>query len=43
VTLVVFAEKVLPWGRAVGRVVAVAMVVYGALVIARPMLLPTAV
>ena len=41
VTLVVFAEKVLPWGRGIGRVAAVGLVVYGALVIVRPALLHT--
>jgi predicted metal-binding membrane protein len=41
VTLVVFAEKVLPWGRGFGRVAAVGLLVYGGLVIARPELLPT--
>src|SRR5262249_50068530 len=41
VTLVIFAEKSLPWGRAVSRATAAALVVYGAAVIAVPPLLPT--
>ena len=43
VTVVVFAEKALPWGRGVGRLAAVGLVVYGGLVLVRPELLPTAV
>jgi predicted metal-binding membrane protein len=43
VTLLVFAEKVLPWGRGAGRIAAIGLVAYGALVIARPALLPTMV
>jgi predicted metal-binding membrane protein len=41
VTLVVFTEKVLPWGRGLGRIAAVGLIVYGALVLARPSLFPT--
>ena len=41
ITLVVFAEKTLPWGRAAARVAAVALVAYGAAVVAAPDLLPT--
>jgi len=41
VTLVVFAEKVLPWGRELGLLAATGMIVYGTIVIARPTLLPT--
>jgi predicted metal-binding membrane protein len=41
VTVVVFAEKVLPWGRAFGRIAAVGMIGYGALVVFQPQLLPT--
>jgi predicted metal-binding membrane protein len=43
VTLLVFAEKVLPWGRAAGRVAAAVLVAYGVLVLVRPGALPTAV
>lgn len=43
VTLLVFAEKVLPWGRGVARAAALALVVYGALVVTRPELLPSAI
>jgi predicted metal-binding membrane protein len=43
VTLVVFGEKVLPWGQRIARVAAVGLVVYGALVLFRPGLLPTSV
>jgi predicted metal-binding membrane protein len=41
ITLVVFAEKTLPWGRPVTRAIAVALVVYGAVVLAAPQALPT--
>jgi predicted metal-binding membrane protein len=41
VTLVVFGEKVLPWGRRIAQVAAVGLIVYGALVMFRPALLPT--
>jgi len=43
VTLLVFVEKTLPWGRRIGRVAAVGLLAYGGLVIARPSLLPTVV
>lgn len=41
VTLVVFAEKVMPWGKGFGKMAAVGLVVFGALVVSRPELLPT--
>ncbi len=41
VAAVIFAEKVLPAGRAIGVVAATVMVVYGAAVIVQPDLLPT--
>src|SRR5262245_35022617 len=41
ITLVIFAEKTLPWGRLAPRAAAVALVLYGALVITTPELLPT--
>jgi predicted metal-binding membrane protein len=41
VAVVVFTEKVMPWGRTAGRVAAVGLLAYGALVVARPELLPT--
>lgn len=41
ITLVVFAEKTLPWGRPVARVTAAALVAYGAVVLAAPQVLPT--
>ena len=41
ITLVVFAEKTLPWGRPVARVTAVVLVGYGAVVLAAPQVLPT--
>ncbi len=41
VAAVVFVEKTLPWGRGAGRLAAVALVVYGGVVIVRPELLPT--
>jgi predicted metal-binding membrane protein len=41
VAFVVFAEKVMPWGKSFGRVAAIGFAVYGALVIFRPELLPT--
>ncbi|GAC1434488.1 MAG: hypothetical protein NVSMB65_08520 [Chloroflexota bacterium] len=40
-TLVIFAEKVLPGSRRIGKLVAVALVAYGALVAAVPAALPT--
>jgi hypothetical protein len=39
VTLVVFAEKVLPWRRVTSRATAVALLPYGAAVIAIPQIL----
>jgi len=41
VTLIIFAEKTLPWPRLAPYAAAFALVVYGALVIASPQLLPT--
>lgn len=41
VTLLVFAEKVLPWGRTASHVGAVILVLYGLSVVVRPGLLPT--
>jgi predicted metal-binding membrane protein/nitrogen-specific signal transduction histidine kinase len=41
VTLIIFAEKVLPWPRITSYAAAFALVLYGALVIASPPLLPT--
>jgi predicted metal-binding membrane protein len=41
ITLVIFAEKTLPWGRVAARATAAALVVYGAVVIAAPQVLPT--
>jgi predicted metal-binding membrane protein len=41
ITLVIFAEKTLPWGRAVARAAAVALIVYGSAVLVAPQLLPT--
>jgi predicted metal-binding membrane protein len=41
VTLIIFAEKTLPWPRLAPYAVAVALVLYGALVITSPHLLPT--
>jgi predicted metal-binding membrane protein len=41
ITLIVFAEKTLPWGRLASRATAAALVAYGALVITSPQLLPT--
>jgi predicted metal-binding membrane protein len=41
VTLIIFAEKTLPWPRLVPYAAAVALVLYGALVITSPQLLPT--
>jgi predicted metal-binding membrane protein len=40
VTLVVFAEKVLPWGRITSRATAVALLAYGTTVITVPQILP---
>ncbi|MGH7073044.1 MAG: DUF2182 domain-containing protein [Stellaceae bacterium] len=41
ITLVVFAEKTLPWGRPVARATAVMLIVSGAVVIVAPQALPT--
>ena len=41
ITLVIFAEKVLPWGRPVARATAAALVTYGAVVLVAPHALPT--
>jgi predicted metal-binding membrane protein len=41
VTLLIFAEKTLPWSRAIARGTAVVLVVYGAGVVVAPQLLPT--
>jgi predicted metal-binding membrane protein len=43
VALVVFVEKVLPWGRGIGRIAAIGLVAYGAAVVLHPALLPTVV
>jgi len=40
-TLLIFAEKALPWGRRIGQVAAVALIAYGFAVIVMPALLPT--
>src|SRR5262245_51485468 len=41
ITLVIFAEKTLPWGRLAPRATAAVLVAYGAVVIAAPQVLPT--
>jgi predicted metal-binding membrane protein len=41
ITLVIFAEKTLPWGRAAARVTAAALIAYGSVVVAAPQFLPT--
>jgi predicted metal-binding membrane protein len=41
ITLLVFAEKTLPWGRPVVRVIAAALVALGVTVLAEPRVLPT--
>ena len=41
ITLVIFAEKTLPWGRPMARVTAAALVTYGTVVLAAPQVLPT--
>jgi predicted metal-binding membrane protein len=41
ITLVVFAEKTLPWGRPVARATAAVLVAYGAVVLVTPQVLPT--
>jgi predicted metal-binding membrane protein len=40
ITLVIFAEKTLPGGRAVARVTAAALIAYGSMVVAAPQFLP---
>jgi predicted metal-binding membrane protein len=41
VTLVIFAEKTLPWGHAAARVAAVVLIAYGFVVLTVPQFLPT--
>src|SRR5882757_1800269 len=41
ITLVIFAEKTLPWGRAAARTAAAALIVCGSIVLVAPQLLPT--
>ncbi len=41
ITLAIFVEKILPWGRLAARATAAALVVYGVVVIAAPQVLPT--
>jgi predicted metal-binding membrane protein len=41
ITLVIFTEKTLPWGRAVARTAALALIVYGFVVVTAPQFLPT--
>lgn len=41
ITLVIFAEKTLPWGRTAVRAAAAALIIYGSTVLAAPQLLPT--
>lgn len=41
ITVIIFAEKTLPWGRAVARAAAIALIAYGSVVVAAPQLLPT--
>ncbi len=41
ITLVVFAEKTLPWGRPAARFTAAALVAYGIIVLVVPQVLPT--
>ena len=41
ITLIIFAEKTLPWGRAVARAAAIALIAYGSVVVAAPQFLPT--
>jgi predicted metal-binding membrane protein len=41
ISLVIFAEKTLPWGRVAARATAAALVAYGVVVIAAPQVLPT--
>ena len=41
ITLVIFAEKTLPWGRAATRAAAAVLIAYGSVVVAAPQFLPT--
>jgi len=41
ITLVIFAEKTLPWGRPVARATAFALIAYGLVVVTAPQFLPT--
>jgi hypothetical protein len=41
ITLIIFAEKTLPWPRLAPYAAALALMLYGALVIASPQFLPT--
>ena len=41
ITLIIFAEKTLPWGRAVARGTAITLIAYGSVIVAAPQLLPT--
>ena len=41
ITVLIFAEKTLPWGRTAARIAAGALFAYGVLVLAAPQLLPT--
>src|SRR3954453_6639768 len=41
ITLLIFAEKTLPWSRAAARITAAAIVAYGGVVLAAPQFLPT--
>ena len=41
ITVVIFAEKAMPWGRAVARATAAALVACGAVVLVAPQVLPT--
>lgn len=41
ITLIIFAEKTLPWGRAVTRAAAAVLIAYGSVVLAAPQFLPT--
>jgi predicted metal-binding membrane protein len=41
IALLVFVEKVMPWGKGVGRIAALGLVVYGCAVMLHPALLPT--
>jgi predicted metal-binding membrane protein len=41
ITVLIFAEKTLPWGRTAARIAAGALIAYGVLVLADPHMLPT--